>query len=248
MDGPIESGEWNNVSGDELQIARYSPFQPCTQLSSMAWFDIKVFYVRISNFQVDDSTPEFLTVNHIPLSLDTLLEVNGARNSMHSDGVYSLLRRDRADKRSEEATFVSTDSIRLTGSVKYQVFDKETLILSGFLEICDTNGFTQETKDNVKCWGMSCEVEVTPGASFLKGNQIAMPTIEVYVAGCFSGRPIILTKTLQLTFRKKHNRKGILDAIPEYEANEYQKPEPSSPELQVNVLGKFHISPLLWFS
>lgn len=218
-----------------LQIIKYAPLKSW----SSPWFDLRVFYVRISNFEVDDSTPEFLTLNHIPLSPHTLLEVNGTRSSIYSDGVSSLLRRDRVDKKSEEATFVSTDNIRLTGSVKFEVFDKEDLILSGALEMSNSNGFVGEMKNNSKHWSISCESELTAGTAFLKSKQtvsseLPPPTIEVYVAGCFSGTPIILTKTLQLSLRKKHNRKGALDSIPEYESTECQKNVPSSHDLHVS--------------
>ncbi|OMO87569.1 hypothetical protein CCACVL1_08902 [Corchorus capsularis] len=237
MEDPCATPENGKVADHNLQIIRYSPFQPCTRLSSL-WFELRVFYVRVSNFRVDDSTPEFLTLNHIPLNPDTLLEVNGIRCSTYSDGVSLLLRRDRVDKKSEEATFVSTDSIRLTGSVKFEVFDRKDLILSGVLEMSSSNGFIGESKNNAKRWSMNCESEITAGNGFLKGKQTAgpessQPTIEVYVAGCFSGSPIILTKTLQLNYRKKHNRKGMLDAIPEYETTECQKD--MSPGLDMQV-------------
>ncbi|KAK6245399.1 hypothetical protein SCA6_008489 [Theobroma cacao] len=227
MEGPCETPENGMVADHNLQIIRYSPFQPCARLSSL-WFDLRVFYVRVSNFQVDDLTPEFLTLNHIPLNPDTLLEVNGTRCGIYTDGVSLLLRRDRVDKKSDEATFVSTDSIWLTGSVKFEVFDGKDLILSGVLEMSSSNGFIEESKNNVKRWSMNCESDITAGSGFLKGKHIAgtelsPPTIEVYVAGCFSGTPIILTKTLQLNYRKKHNRKGMLDSIPEYETTECQK-------------------------
>ncbi|KAG6624868.1 uncharacterized protein At1g01500 [Carya illinoinensis] len=226
----LSNGESANHS---LQIIRY---QPCINLSS-PWFDLRVFYVRISHFHVDDSTPEFLSLNHIPLSPDTVLEVNGARSSSYSDGVCSLLRRDRVDKKSEDATFVGTDSIRLTGSVKFEVFDKEDLILSGVLEMSNSNGFMGELINSTKRWNMNCEPVITAGAGFLKGKQLggpefSTPTMEVYVAGCFSGTPIILTKTLQLSFRKKHNRNGMLDVIPEHETTESHK-NMSPEDLQV---------------
>lgn len=237
MEAPYETSSNGEAVNSNLQIIRYSPFQPCTKFLS-PWFDLRVFYLRISNFQLDDSTPEFLTLNHIPLSPDTFLEVNGARSSMYSDGVSSLLRRDRVDRKSEEATFVSTDSIRTTGSVKFEVFDKEDLILSGVLEMSNGNGFTGEWKSNVKRWSMNCESEITAGNRFLKGKQISshelpLPTIEVYITGCFSGMPIILTKTLQLSYRKKHNRKSMLDAIPEYETTESPQNVSSGHDLQV---------------
>lgn len=222
---PYEASCNGEAADSNLQIVRCSPFKPCMAKLSSPWFDLRVFYIRINNFHVDELTPEFLTLNHIPLSPDTLLEVNGNRSSMYSDGVSSLLRRDRIDKKSEEATFVSTDSIRTTGSVKFEVFDKHDLILSGVLEISCSNGITGESKGNLKRWSMSCEPEINAGTGFLKGKQVLnpeliLPTIEVYVAGCFSGTPIILSKTLQLTYRKKHNRKGRLDAIPENETTE----------------------------
>ncbi|KAL5558054.1 hypothetical protein UlMin_034265 [Ulmus minor] len=237
MDGNCEAQNNGEVVDPGLQIVRYSAYQPCSKLSA-PWFDLRVFYVRISNFKVDDSTPEFLTLNHIPLSPDTLLEVNGTKSSIYSDGVSSLLRRDRADKKSEEATFVSTDSIRLTGSLKFQVFDKDDLILSGVLEMSNSNGFTGESKNHAKRWNMDCESEITAATGFLRGKhlggaELPAPTIEVYVAGCFSGTPIILTKTLQLTFRKKHIRKGMLDAIPENETTESQKDGTPGLDLQL---------------
>ncbi|KAJ7966745.1 Erythronate-4-phosphate dehydrogenase family protein [Quillaja saponaria] len=73
---------------------------------------------------------------------------------------------------------------------------------------------------------MPCKSKTTAGSGFLKGKHVAIhesPKIEVYIAGFFSGKPIILTKTLQLSFWKKHNRKSRLDAIPEHETTEYQK-------------------------
>lgn len=225
MEGPETTLSNGEVANHNLQIIRYQPYM---KLSS-PWFDLRVFYASISHFRVDDSTPEFLSLNLIPLSADTLLEVNGARHGSYSDGVSSLLRRDRADKKSEEATFVGTDGVRLTGSVKFQVFDKEDLILCGVLEMSNSNGFSGESKNhNTKRWSMSCESAITTGTGFLKGKHLggpefSTPTIEVYVAGCFSGTPIILTKSLQLGFRKKQNRKGMLDAIPEYETTESQK-------------------------
>ncbi|EEF52567.1 2-hydroxyacid dehydrogenase, putative [Ricinus communis] len=235
MEGSYEASTNGETANSNLQIIRYSPFQPCAKFSS-PWFDLRVFYVRISNFTVDASTPECLTVNHIPLSPHTLLEINGVRSSMYSDGVSSLLRRDRVDKKSEEATFVSTDSIRTTGSVKFEVFDSDDLVLSGVLEMSSSNGFIGELKSNGKRWSMNCESEITAGTGFLKGKHIAgteLPTIEVYVTGCFSGTPIILTKTLQLGYRKKHIRKGMLDAIPEYETTESQKNVSREHDLQV---------------
>nr|GMD96260.1 uncharacterized protein At1g01500 [Ipomoea batatas] len=211
-----------------LQIIKHPLFYQSYSKSLLSWLDIRVFYIRVSNFVVDGSTPGSLTLNHIPLSPDTLLEVNGSRCSMHSEGASCVLRRDRVDKKSEEATFVSTDSIRLTGSVKFEVFDRDDLVLSGVLEISNSNGVIGESKNGVRKWKMNCEPVMSAGSGFLKGKHITgsdSPTIEVYVAGCFSGTPIILTKTLQLNHWKKQHRKGILGSIPEDGTTDAQKEE-----------------------
>ncbi|KAF5747108.1 hypothetical protein HS088_TW06G01289 [Tripterygium wilfordii] len=247
MESPYETSR--NGNGEEahsgsLQIIKYTPFRPCSKLSS-PWFDLRVFYVRVSNFLVDDSTPESLTLIHIPLNPDTFLEINGSRSSVYSDGVSSLLRRNRVDKKSEEATFVSTDSVRLTGSVKFELFDKEDLILSGVLEMSNSNGFTGESKGNEKRWSMNCDSVMTAGSGFLKGkhissHELSLPTIEVYIAGCFSGKPVILTKILQLSFWKKHNRMGALDVIPEYDTTDQsQKDSPPGHDLQMAEYGDY---------
>ncbi|XP_014504778.1 uncharacterized protein At1g01500 [Vigna radiata var. radiata] len=229
MEGSYDSSSRNGETGNRsLQIIEYSPYKPFTMMIPSPWFDLRVFYVRVSGIQVDESTPEFLSLHHIPLSPDTLLEVNGVRSSIYCDAESSVLRRDRVDKKSEEATFVNTDSIRFSGSMKFEVYDKELCILSGVLEMSNTNGFVGESKTSVKRWSMSCQTEMAPGCGFFKGKYVAVteftcPEIEVYVTGSFSGTPIILTKTLQLNCRKKHNRKSALDAIPEYETTECHK-------------------------
>ncbi|KAJ0981899.1 hypothetical protein J5N97_010154 [Dioscorea zingiberensis] len=206
---------------------------------SSPWFDLRVFYVRLSNCEVDDSTPGHLTLNHIPLTPDSILEVNGRRSSIYSACVSSSLRRDRVDKKSQEATFVSTDSLRMTGSARFEVYDRDDLLLSGVLELCSANGYVGESKNHGKKWNMKCQSSVSSSLSFLKGNkymptEVPLATIEVYVAGFFSGTPIILTKTLQLGFRKKHQMKGILDSIPEYDAAADKKKEtPSEDSMQL---------------
>ncbi|KAG2303296.1 hypothetical protein Bca52824_031947 [Brassica carinata] len=61
-------------------------------------------------------------------------------------------------KKSEEAPYVSRDNIRLNGSLKFEVYDKNELVLSGTLEMFDSNGFTGEAK---KEWNMTSEAEIT---------------------------------------------------------------------------------------
>lgn len=224
MEGAYETSNGNGPALNGHISPRHSSFQTFSK-GSFSWLDIRVFYVRVSKCEVDDSAPEFLTLNHIPLDPNTLLEVNGVRTSIYSDGASSFLRRDRLDKESEEATFVSTDSIRTTGSVKFEVFNKDVLLLSGALELCDQNGFAGESRRGGQYWGMTCESHLPAGTGIFKakkcsGQDLDTPTMEVYVAGSFSGNPTILTKTLNLSSRRKQMRKGMLDAIPEYEANE----------------------------
>ncbi|KAG0497169.1 hypothetical protein HPP92_001860 [Vanilla planifolia] len=122
---------------------------------------------QVSKCEVDESTPDHLTVHHMPLHPDTVLEVNGRRSSIYSDFVSSYLRRDRVDKRTEEATF--------------------------FLK-----------------------------GKYHKGLDMGLPTVEVFIAGCFSGTPTILTKTIKLGSSKK-NQKLALDSIPEYDTTEHKK-------------------------
>ncbi|KAI7997157.1 Uncharacterized protein LOK49_LG10G01247 [Camellia lanceoleosa] len=213
---------------------------------SLSWLNLKVFYVGITKCEVDNSTPQYLTMNNIPLNPNTLLEVNGARtstyshciqiwimtsyNTWHSLGCHtSLLRRDRLDKKSEEVIFVCTDSIRVAQSVKFNVFDKDVRILSGVLGLCTNNGL----------WSMNCESEMDAGTRFLQGKpdtgqESDSPRIKVYVASCFDGTPIILTKTGQLSLCKKQMRTGMLDSISKYEAAKSQEDVLSRLNLQVS--------------
>ena len=237
MERVYETSNGNGPTSNGHMVIRHSPYQPVSK-GSLSWLDLRVFYVRVSKCETDDSTPEYLTLKHVPLNPDTLLEVNGVRTGIYSDGASTLLRRDRLDKKSEEATFVSTASIRLTGSVKFEVFNKDTILLSGVLELCDSNGYTEGSSGSDQTWSMNCESVITSGTGFLKARQFlspdsASPTVEVYVAGSFLGSPIILTRTLQPSLRKKQ-MKGMLDSIPEYEATEGQK-EVTPLQVFVNV-------------
>ncbi|KAM0035449.1 hypothetical protein Hdeb2414_s0015g00446551 [Helianthus debilis subsp. tardiflorus] len=234
----------NGTTKNNLQIIKHPTYQPYTK-PLLAWFDIRVFYVRISNFMVDGYTPEYLTLSHIPLDPDTILEVNNKRCTLDSQGVFCRLKRNRIDKKFEEATYVSTDSIRLSGSVKFEVFDGEDLIISGVLEM-DKNdiGYVKSKNNDVERWSMQCESMIGANSRVLKGKQIMgcdtmPPMIEVYVAGLFSGSPVILTKTLQISLRKKQTRIGALDTIPEGETTESRKDVASGLDLQEAEYGRY---------
>ncbi|KAJ9551770.1 hypothetical protein OSB04_015815 [Centaurea solstitialis] len=208
---------------------------PTSPKVSLTWLDLRVFYIRISKCDInnDESTPEYLTLNHVPLNRDTLLEVNGVRSSYHADGTSTLLRRDRLDKKSEEVTFVSTDSLRTTGSLRFEVFDRDVVIVSGVLDLCHSNGVHGESSDYAGKWRMEFETDLVAGNGFLKGRQntgceVDPPSLEVCLAGSFAGNPIILTKSLELGYRKKQSRKGVLEAIPENEAMSNEEGSSSS--------------------
>lgn len=208
----------NGITDYDQKPLVNSSYKPTVEgsYSSLPWLDLKVFYVRISKCEID--TPEYLKVIHIPLNRNTLLEVNGVRTSIYSGGESTILKRDRLTKKCEEVTFVSTNSIRMSGSVKFEIFDEDVSVLTAILEMSNstTNRLNGEWRINRQRWRMTCESNITVGTGFLKGSS---PIIEVCVAGCFYGNPIILTKTLQISCRKKQ-RKGILDSIPEYEPTE----------------------------
>lgn len=94
-------------------------------------------------------------------------------------------------------------------------------------------------KKQNKKWSMNCLSVVSASTSFLKNKQITsaemnLPTFEVYVAGCFSGAPIILTKTLQLGFLKKHQVKVMLDSMPEDDTTELKKEMDTEDALQLS--------------
>ncbi|KAE8667406.1 putative Polynucleotidyl transferase [Hibiscus syriacus] len=175
MERVYESSNGNGPTSNGHMVTRHSSCQSFSK-GSLRWLDVRVFYVRVSKCETDDeSTPTYLSLNHVPLNPDTLLEVNGVRIGICSDGASTLLRRDRLDKKSEEVTFVSTDSIKLSGSVKFEVFNKDALLLSGDLELCDSNGCTEELRGSGSMWSMNCESAMTSGFGFLKAKQYHSP-------------------------------------------------------------------------
>ncbi|XP_058076357.1 uncharacterized protein At1g01500-like [Magnolia sinica] len=142
------------------------------------------------------------------------------------------LRCDRIDKESSEVTYVSTDNVRVTGAVDFEVFEKEDLILCGSLERMESSsknggvGFNQHhhqplDNDSKTGWSMDCysAASLTTGSfAFCQPKLgISSPSIKVYVTGCCSGFPLILMKTIHLSPRRKPLRQTTLDFIPEDE-------------------------------
>ncbi|XP_068649965.1 uncharacterized protein At1g01500-like [Aristolochia californica] len=188
------------------------------------WLEIRLFYVRVSPCVID-ATPGHLTLSHVRREIGVALEINGSRIPA-SETASLTLRRDRLDKESSEVTYVSTDSVRVTGPVEFEVYEYQNLILCGSLERMDSpwcNGFDghQLESDAKTGWSMDCYTAATiatGGSAFFQPKLgISSPSIEVYVAGCCSGFPLILTKTVHLSQRRKPARPGMLDSIPEDE-------------------------------
>ncbi|KAG6582633.1 C-terminal binding protein AN, partial [Cucurbita argyrosperma subsp. sororia] len=191
-------------------------------LSHSAWFEVRLFYVRISPCVID-SVPDHLNLRHLRREIGVSLEINGSQIPA-SDSVSIALRRDRLNKESSEVTYVSTDSIRVTGGVEFEVYENEDLILCGSLERIETNWINGSVglENNSKTgWTMECFMAASmcsgSSAFFQPKLGVSSPAIEVYIAGCCSGMPVILTQTIQVSPRRKNLRQCALDAIPEDE-------------------------------
>ncbi|XP_019190611.1 PREDICTED: uncharacterized protein At1g01500-like isoform X2 [Ipomoea nil] len=181
--------------------------------------EIRLFYVRVAPCAVN-AVPDYLTLRHLRRERGVSLAINGSRIPA-SDASSITLRRDRVDKESSEVTYVSTDSVWVSGPVEFEVLEKEDgLILCGSLERVDlpwSNGNVLDS-DSPTGWSMDCHTAASGASAFFQPNlRFCSPSIEVYVAGCFSGAPVILTKTIQVSPRKKKTRQALLDAIPEEE-------------------------------
>ncbi|KAL6534772.1 hypothetical protein OROGR_013447 [Orobanche gracilis] len=113
---------------DELQLAIYRPPPSFTG----GCLEIRLFYVRITPCAVDNP-PDQLKLRHLRRELGVLLEINGKRIPS-SDSVSINLRCDRVDKDLLEVTYVSTDSVRISGPAEFEVCeegDGRDLILCG---------------------------------------------------------------------------------------------------------------------
>ncbi|CAH8304799.1 unnamed protein product [Eruca vesicaria subsp. sativa] len=190
-------------------------------LSQSAWLEVRLFYVRLSPCVVEN-VPDSLTLRHPRRDTGASLEVNGVRVPP-SQTASLKLRRDRVDRESSEVTYVSTEAVRVTGSVDFEVYDKEEMVMCGNLDRIEgawDNGTVSDPKTG---WGMDCYVAMRNNGSgsssstsaFFRG--VSSPSVEVYIAGCCGGVPVILTKTILASPRRKVARHVTLDAIPEDE-------------------------------
>ena len=170
------------------------------------WFEIRLFYVRISPCAID-AVPEFLTLRHLRDEFGVCLEINGSRVPA-SETASSTLRRDRVHREASEVTYVSTDIVRINGGVEFEVYEKENLLLCGSLE-------RLESEWSMECYTAASTISSGASAFFQPKLGISSPSIEVYIAGRCSDSPVILTKMINISPRRKPLRHGALDAIPE---------------------------------
>ncbi|KAH1149762.1 Uncharacterized protein HKD37_16G044612 [Glycine soja] len=189
-------------------------------LTHSACLEIRLFYVRISPCLVD-TLPDHLTLclprRHAAVSLI----VNAAPVPASAPTTLPL-RRGRVDRHAAEVTYVATDTVSLSGSADFEVYENDKLFLCGSLERLDADWGAGSAPASASGWGMDCHVaagSAGSGCSAFFGPRLGVsaPSIEVYVAGCCSGVPVILSKTIQLSPRKRVPRHATLDAIPEDE-------------------------------
>ncbi|XP_051128737.1 uncharacterized protein At1g01500-like isoform X2 [Andrographis paniculata] len=205
----------------QLSIFRPLPF-------SGGCLEVRLFYVRIVPCALD-SPPDHLILRHLRREFGVFLEVNGARIPS-SDAVSISLRRDRVDKDSSEVTYVATDSVKIWGPLEFEVLHDSTLILCGSLQraaaaaAAAAAAWTNGSAGSDTGWDMDCYAAManrpSSSATGISSSSPPPPSIEVYVAGCCSGMPVILTKTVLLSPRRKVSSQAqgmLLDAIPEDE-------------------------------
>ncbi|CAL1398860.1 unnamed protein product [Linum trigynum] len=199
-------------------------------ISSSSWLEIRLFYVRITPC-VTDTVPDHLTLRHLRRESSTPLEINGSRIPA-VDSACVNLRRDRLNKDSSEVTYVSTDTVRVTGALEFEVLENAELLLCGSFERMESawgNGAVGTENDSKTGWSMECYVAASVGEGsslfFQPRMGVSAPAIEVYIAGCCGGVPVILTKTIMVSPRKKVSRHAALDAIPEDEEMEKEEEE-----------------------
>ncbi|OAY65064.1 Uncharacterized protein ACMD2_18882 [Ananas comosus] len=183
--------------------------------ASAAWLEIRLFYVRVAPCAVEAAPPR-LTLAHLRARPGGARDQRRPRPAAERTAV--ALRRDRLDRAGAGATYVGTDGVRLAGAaLEFEVSDdRGNLILCGALERVEapwSNGAIG-FPDHLSCssdrdprtgWTMDCYSAASIASSAFAQPKlgISSPSIEVYVAGCFAGVPLILSQTIQLSPRRK---------------------------------------------
>ncbi|MCO5608742.1 hypothetical protein L7F22_062957 [Adiantum nelumboides] len=223
---------WNNHTSIPFANTKHAPFTSASaKRMQPAWFDVRVFYVRASSC-ISEEAPDSLLIVYPQRNIGAEFEVNGGRISP-SERACFVLRRDRVDAGAAEATYVSTNNLRTTGDLSFEIYNKDELVVCGTLCRAASTLEYESTKEryisvastpchsNEAGWSMECTCGISsPSCFFLKGRMdfsTVNPTMEVYVAGQSCGSPLALTTTVQLCMRKKNLRQSSLDVIPEVE-------------------------------
>lgn len=214
-----EMEDYDEVAGGPLCVsspALYGYSSPTG--SSQSWFDIRVIYVRVTGCALEEA-PESLTMRFPARTIGVVLEVNGGWISPSEEASVSL-RRDRVvDTETTEVTYVSTDNIRMSETICYEVFNKEEALVSGTLSAQEAGH-----DSGSRAWAMECCCVVgKSGCAFLKSRhdfssaQFRPPDMEVSMVGRHLDTPVFLTQTVHLIARRKLSRVLKLDVIPETE-------------------------------
>ncbi|XP_038996538.1 uncharacterized protein At1g01500-like [Hibiscus syriacus] len=116
-----------------------------------AWLEIRLFYFRIAPCLVD-SVPDHLTLCYLCREIGFSLEIPA------SDSASFTLRHDRLNRESSKVTYVSTDSVRVTGGFEFEVHENGKMMPCGSLERI-------EGEWSMKCYMAAAVME--PGNSVL---------------------------------------------------------------------------------
>eukprot|EP01018_Ginkgo_biloba_P021335 Gb_34597 [translate_table: standard] len=201
--------------------AIYTKYGRPMQKNNIVWLDIEVFYIRITACGFEHA-PESLTVHYVPRSNLTALEING-RRIRPSASAFLTLRQNGADRNPSEATYVSTDRIRTTGKLCFEVYVRDETLICGTLERRDSASKDAHQQSRQQTWGVDCSCALdypSRWSSTVKGSD-AFPSLEVYVAGRICSLPLVLAHSVLLIPRRKRVRHGVtLDVIPE--GNDYE--------------------------
>uniref|UniRef100_A0A2P2QL87 Uncharacterized protein n=1 Tax=Rhizophora mucronata TaxID=61149 RepID=A0A2P2QL87_RHIMU len=171
---------------------------PYNHITTSSWLEIRLFYVRITPCVVD-GVPDHLALRHLRRGISSPLEINGS-SIPAADSASIILRRDRLNKESFEVTYLSTDSVRVAGAVEFEVSENNDILFCGSLERIESawgNGNLGLENDSRTGWSMECYMVASVGERksvfFHPRMGVTSPAIEVYIAGCCGGVPVILS-------------------------------------------------------
>lgn len=242
-------GDQRYESPSSMPSPSPSPLTP-----TATWFEVRVLYLRVSSCPCQKA-PESLSMRYPPRCISTALEVNGARVAPSEEAVV-VLRRDRVDPGSREVTYVSTEKLRVSGDVSFEVLHKGDLLLSGSLshsssctdllvhdDLESPGGSSQwsSSSDSQLGWNMDCTCSIeTDGCVFLKARHdfrlATPPTMELCVVGHYCGRPVILDQSVTLIVRRRSMRRRLSNLnviLEEDEVARVVAEEPSPPHRQL---------------